>query len=176
MIHKRHTCRTCGSTHLCLILDLGKTALANDFIEPAEVAHSPPVCRSVAALPGLFAGAIGRNRGSRSPLLALCLRHLHVADDGSASGGAMPAFAGGRRVRETAARAGDREQHRPLPQKFKAQGCEVLGVEPARNISEVATGRHSHLDRFLIRPTPAGFAPNGGRRLDSRAARLRAHR
>ncbi len=37
MIHERSHCRTCGSTNLTLILDLGKTALANDFLTPEEV-------------------------------------------------------------------------------------------------------------------------------------------
>src|SRR4051812_40442865 len=38
MIKPRHHCRTCGSDQLTLILDLGKTALANDFLNPDEVA------------------------------------------------------------------------------------------------------------------------------------------
>ena len=38
MICERHHCRTCGSKNLTLILDLGKTALANDFLPAAEVA------------------------------------------------------------------------------------------------------------------------------------------
>ena len=37
MIHERHTCRACGSRQLADVLDLGKTALANDFLDPAEV-------------------------------------------------------------------------------------------------------------------------------------------
>src|SRR5579859_6606275 len=37
MISPRHNCRTCGSKNLTLILDLGKTALANDFLKPDEV-------------------------------------------------------------------------------------------------------------------------------------------
>ena len=38
MIHERKTCRMCGSDRLAPILDLGRTALANDFISAAEVA------------------------------------------------------------------------------------------------------------------------------------------
>ena len=37
MIHERHTCRACCSRNLALIVDLGRTALANDFLEPSEV-------------------------------------------------------------------------------------------------------------------------------------------
>ena len=36
MIQERQTCRTCGNATLELVLDLGKTPLANDFIDPAE--------------------------------------------------------------------------------------------------------------------------------------------
>jgi len=37
MIQARTHCRTCGSTNLKLILDLGKTALVNDFLKPEDV-------------------------------------------------------------------------------------------------------------------------------------------
>src|SRR4051794_26202844 len=37
MIQERTNCRTCGSRSLKLILDLGKTPLANDFLAPEEV-------------------------------------------------------------------------------------------------------------------------------------------
>jgi hypothetical protein len=39
MITERTHCRTCGSKNLKLILDLGKTALVNDFLKPEEVAN-----------------------------------------------------------------------------------------------------------------------------------------
>ena len=38
MIQARTECRTCGSKNLTLILDLGKTALVNDFLKPEDVA------------------------------------------------------------------------------------------------------------------------------------------
>ena len=38
MIQERTSCRTCGAKNLKLILDLGKTALVNDFLKPEEVA------------------------------------------------------------------------------------------------------------------------------------------
>src|SRR5437867_6646008 len=39
MIRERETCRACGKSTLELVLDLGKTPLANDFIDPSEVAQ-----------------------------------------------------------------------------------------------------------------------------------------
>ena len=39
MIHERHSCRMCGGLRLEPILDLGKTALANDFLPPQEAAE-----------------------------------------------------------------------------------------------------------------------------------------
>ena len=38
MIQERTQCRTCGSKNLKFILDLGKTALVNDFLKPEDVA------------------------------------------------------------------------------------------------------------------------------------------
>src|SRR5208337_4543289 len=37
MISERTRCRACDSRDLTLILDLGRTALANDFLSPEEV-------------------------------------------------------------------------------------------------------------------------------------------
>ncbi|MBI4323918.1 MAG: class I SAM-dependent methyltransferase [Chloroflexi bacterium] len=140
MIHERHTCRACGSAHLCLILDLGKTALANDFIEPAEIPQYTTclplrvqLCRECSLVqlaeivdPGVlysrYAYVTSTSRTMEAHLAEQC---RHLLDVGG--------FAKPPRVLEIASNTG------LFLQKFKAQGCEVLGVEPARNISEVAT-------------------------------------
>jgi len=62
----------------------------------------------------------------------------------------MPSFAGYGEVRAKSPRFGNRQQHRLYLKKFQAHGCEVLGVEPARNIAELAeqAGVRTWIDFF----------------------------
>lgn len=139
MIHVRKNCRACGCADLVLILDLGKTALANDFLSPEEAAFeqvSLPLrlnlCRRCSLVqlaevvdPGVlysrYAYVTSTSRTMEAHLQAQCAHVLEQA------GGASPA-----RVLEIASNTG------LYLQKFQARGCEVLGVEPARNIAELA--------------------------------------
>jgi novobiocin biosynthesis protein NovU/D-mycarose 3-C-methyltransferase len=137
MIHRRNDCRACGSTRLEDILDLGRTALANDFLEPGEVdaydRNFPlrlRLCRdcSLVQLADVVDPAVLYSRyayvTSKSNTMEA---HLEAQ-----ARQVMQAAPGARRVLEIASNTGD------YLRKFKALGCEVLGVEPARNIAAIA--------------------------------------
>lgn len=139
MIHERHNCRACASTDLEMILDLGKTALANDFLSPAEVAGyrtSLPLrvklCRQCSLLqlaevvdPGVLYSRYAYVTSTSHTMDT----HLSEQRDDLLQAGA---FAQPPRVVEIASNTG------LYLKKFQERGCEVLGVEPARNIAELA--------------------------------------
>ena len=139
MIQERQTCRTCGKSTLELVLDLGQTPLANDFIDPTEVARYTTflplrlcVCRNCTL--AQLADTVDPN--------VLYARYAYVTSTSrtmdehlSEQCGRLIAVAGlkkGTRVLEIASNTG------VYLKKFQAKGCEVLGVEPAENISEMA--------------------------------------
>ena len=139
MIQERTHCRTCGSPNLKLILDLGKTALANDFLEPNEVADykiSLPLrvvlctdCSLVQLgdtvnpkiLYSHYAYVTSTSKTMDTHLNKMMTHLLSTARLGAGS-----------KVLEIASNTG------VFLKKFKEQGCEVLGVEPAENIADVA--------------------------------------
>lgn len=139
MIRERTLCRTCGSKNLALVLDLGKTALANDFLLPDEVADYSVflplrlcVCRDCtlaqladtvdpAVLYSHYAYVTSTSRTMDLHLTSQCEHLLRLGGFG-----VRP------RVLEIASNTG------VYLKKFRERGCEVLGVEPARNISELA--------------------------------------
>jgi len=139
MIHVRKNCRACGSTDLVLILDLGTTALANDFLSPEEATQDRTalplrlnLCRQCSLVqlaevvdPGVlysrYAYVTSTSRTMDEHLQSQC---THVLEQAAS---ARPA-----RVLEIASNTG------LYLKKFQARGCEVLGVEPARNIAQLA--------------------------------------
>lgn len=139
MITERRHCRTCGSEKLKLILDLGKTALANDFLKPQEVAHykiALPLrvvlctdCSLVQLadtvdpkiLYSRYAYITSTSKTMEVHLSAMMAHLLSTARLGPGS-----------KVLEIASNTG------VFLKKFKEQGCEVLGIEPADNIADVA--------------------------------------
>ncbi len=139
MIQARTHCRTCGSPNLKLILDLGKTALANDFLKPAEVAGYQtflplrvvlcPDCSLVQLgdtvdpriLYSHYAYVTSTSKTMDTHLNKMMTHLLSTARLGAGS-----------KVLEIASNTG------VFLKKFKEQGCEVLGVEPAENIADVA--------------------------------------
>src|SRR5687767_8600438 len=139
MIRERKTCRTCGNATLELVLDLGKTPLANDFIDPADIPNYKTclplrlcVCRACTlaqladtvdprVLYARYAYVTSTSRTMEAHLGAQC-RHLME----------VTGLKRGARVLEVASNTG------VYLRKFQEQGCEVLGVEPAQNISEMA--------------------------------------
>jgi novobiocin biosynthesis protein NovU/D-mycarose 3-C-methyltransferase len=139
MIRERTQCRTCGSKNLRLILDLGSTALANDFLDPAEVANyktSLPLrlvlCQDC-SLVQLADTVDPKVLYSRYAYITSTSRTMdaHLNDQSGhllsvAQFGARP------KVLEIASNTG------VFLKKFKERDCDVLGVEPAENICEVA--------------------------------------
>jgi hypothetical protein len=139
MIQERTHCRTCGSKNLKLILDLGKTALVNDFLKPEDVAGYKislplrvvlcPDCSLVQLadtvdpkiLYSHYAYVTSTSKTMDTHLNKMMTHLLSTARLGQGS-----------KVLEIASNTG------VFLKKFKEQGCEVLGVEPAENIADVA--------------------------------------
>lgn len=139
MIHERTHCRTCGSPNLRLILDLGRTALVNDFLRPEDVAGYNislplrvvlcPDCSLVQLadtvdpkiLYSRYAYVTSTSKTMDTHLNQMVTHLLSTARLGAGS-----------KVLEIASNTG------VLLKKFKEQGCEVLGIEPAGNIADVA--------------------------------------
>jgi len=139
MIYERTHCRTCGSKNLERVLDLGKTPLVNDFIPPDQVPQYSTflplrlcICRdcSLAQLADtvspdvLYSSYAYVTSTSRTMDLHLTEQCRHLLEVGG--------FPRPPRVLEIASNTGI------YLKKFQERGCEVLGVEPARNISELA--------------------------------------
>jgi novobiocin biosynthesis protein NovU/D-mycarose 3-C-methyltransferase len=139
MIHERHHCRTCGSKNLTLILDLGKTALANDFLtleEAPKYKISLPLrvvlCRDCSLVQladtvdpkVLYSRYAYVTSTSRTMDAHLSEQSAHLLQCGNFS--ARP------KVLEIASNTGI------FLKKFQERGCDVLGVEPATNIADVA--------------------------------------
>jgi hypothetical protein len=139
MIQERSQCRTCGSKNLTLILDLGKTALANDFLNPEEVAGykiSLPlrlVLCTDCSLVQLADTVDPKVLYSRYAYITSTSKTMdaHLADQ-SAHLLATGNLGRGAKVVEIASNTG------VFLKKFQEYGCDVLGVEPATNIAEVA--------------------------------------
>ena len=139
MIHERTYCRACSSKNLQLILDLGKTALANDFLNPEEVANykiSLPlrvVLCPDCSLVQLADTVDPKVLYSRYAYITSTSRTMDAhLDDQSAHLLSVGHFGARPKVLEIASNTG------VFLKKFQARGCEVLGVEPAENISAVA--------------------------------------
>ena len=139
MIHERSHCRTCGSKNLTLILDLGKTALANDFLTPEEAPTykiSLPlrvVLCTDCSLVQLADTVDPKVLYSRYAYITSTSRTMdeHLGEQSAhllSTGG----LGKGAKVLEIASNTG------VFLKKFQERGCEVLGVEPATNIAEVA--------------------------------------
>jgi hypothetical protein len=137
---KEHTqCRTCGASNLKLILDLGETALANDFLKPDEMANYKislplrvvlcPDCSLVQLgdtvdpkiLYSHYAYVTSTSKTMDTHLNKMMTHLLSTARLGAGS-----------KVLEIASNTG------VFLKKFQEQGCEVLGMEPAENIADVA--------------------------------------
>src|SRR5438093_3812364 len=135
MIHERETCRACGKSTLELVLDLGKTPLANDFIDPSEVPQYNTllplrlcVCRTCTLaqladtvdpkiLYARYAYVTSTSKTMDEHLSSQCKHLMEIAG-----------LKKDARVLEIASNTG------VYLKKFQEQACEVLGVEPAENI------------------------------------------
>ena len=139
MMREPKNCRACGFADLFPLLDLGETPLANSFIEARDAADELPrfplrlrlcpACSLVQLaevidpeiLYSSYAYVTSTSRTMAAHLESQC-GHLI----GAGNLGDTP------RVVEIASNTGE------YLKKFKAKGCEVLGIEPAKNIAELA--------------------------------------
>ena len=139
MIQERTHCRTCGSENLKLILDLGKTALVNDFLKPEEVAGYKislplrvvlcPDCSLVQLADTVDPKILYSHYAYVTSTSTTMDTHLNNIMTHLLSTALLGA---GSKVLEIASNTG------VFLKKFKEQGCEVLGIEPAGNIADVA--------------------------------------
>lgn len=139
MIQERTQCRTCGSKNLKLILDLGKTALANDFLSPADVKNYHtclplrvllcPDCSLVQLADTVDPKILYSHYAYVTSTSKTMDMHLSKQAAQLLATGHLGT---GSKVLEIASNTG------VFLKKFKEQGCEVLGVEPASNIADVA--------------------------------------
>ncbi|HEY1662833.1 MAG TPA: class I SAM-dependent methyltransferase [Verrucomicrobiae bacterium] len=139
MIQERKTCRTCGSKNLKLILDLDKTALANDFLQPDEVKnyHTSlplrvvlcPDCSLVQLADTVDPKILYSHYAYVTSTSATMDAHLNSQCAHLLAAGHLGA---GSKVLEIASNTGI------FLKKFKEKGCEVLGIEPASNIADIA--------------------------------------
>lgn len=139
MIHERQHCRTCGSQNLKLILDLGKTALVNDFLKPEDVPNYKislplrvvlcPDCSLVQLADTVDPKILYSHYAYVTSTSKTMDTHLNKMMTHLLSTGRLGA---GSKVMEIASNTG------VFLKKFKEQGCDVLGVEPAGNIADVA--------------------------------------
>lgn len=140
MIYERSHCRMCSSKNFTLILDLGKTALANDFLTTEEIENytiSLPLrlvlctdCSLVQLadtvdLEVLYSRYAYITSTSRTMNTHLAEQAAHLLKVGG--------FGAGAKILEIASNTG------VFLKKFQGHGCDVLGIEPATNIAEVAT-------------------------------------
>ena len=139
MIQERTQCRTCGSKNLKFILDLGKTALVNDFLKPEDVAGYKislplrvvlcPDCSLVQLADTVDPKILYSHYAYVTSTSKTMDTHLNKMMTHLLSTGRLGS---GSKVLEIASNTG------VFLKKFKEQGCEVLGVEPAENIADVA--------------------------------------
>lgn len=139
MITERKSCRACLSPDLALVLDLGKTPLANDFLRPEEIKDYTTclplrfvVCRKC---------SLAQLGDSVSPEVL----YSHYAYVTSTSRTMDEHLTG--QKQHLLGLLGDRKKPRVLEiasntglylKKFQESGCEVLGFEPAANIAKIA--------------------------------------
>jgi hypothetical protein len=132
-------CRTCHSERLELILDLGETPFANDFTEPHESIADQPIaplrlllCQDCSLVqlgevvdPKVLYSRyayVTSNSSTMEKHLAKQCENLLVAGK----------FEGSPKVLEIASNTG------VYLKQFQKRGCNVLGIEPAGNIAEIA--------------------------------------
>ena len=139
MIKERTHCRTCGSKNLQLVLDLGQTALANDFLKPKEVAGYKislplrlvlcPDCSLMQLADTMDPKILYSHYSYVTSTSKTMDAHLNQMMTHLLSTALLGA---GSKVLEIASNTG------VFLKKFKEHGCEVLGIEPAGNIADVA--------------------------------------
>lgn len=157
-----HHCRFCAAPLTRVLVDLGRTALANSYAAPGTPAPDPAyelcarvcdACFLVQVADAVPAEAIFSDYAYFSSFSTGWLRHCE------AYAGAMTARFGlgaGSRVVEIASNDGY------LLQYFVRRGIPVLGVEPAANVAEAARARGVETEvAFFGRATARRLAGQG---------------
>ena len=139
MIREPQVCRACGSANLVLLLDLGETPLANNFLELHKAEQDMPtyplrvrLCQSCSLAqlaeiidPAILYSSYAYVTSSSQTMDAhLEKQSLHLLEGGD--------FKQAPKVLEIASNNG------LYLKKFQERGCTVLGIEPAQNIAELA--------------------------------------
>ena len=142
MISERKKCRACGSSRLALVLDLGETALANDFLESHEIrGHSRtfplrlllcPDCSLVQLADVVDPKVLFSRYAYVTSTSRTMDEHLAQLSDDLLSACDFASNVGSVKVLEFGSNTGN------LLKQFQTRGCAVLGVEPAANISILA--------------------------------------
>jgi SAM-dependent methyltransferase len=139
VIHKRTTCRSCGGARLAPILDLGAVPLANAYLTHEQLAQPEPkfplevyFCEDCALLQllhvvspeALFSNYLYRTGTNQTIAAHNTALARAVTDHGRLGAPDL--------VVEVASNDGS------LLSCFRKLGVRVLGIEPARNIAEIA--------------------------------------
>jgi novobiocin biosynthesis protein NovU/D-mycarose 3-C-methyltransferase len=136
-------CRICGEDALTPVLDYGRVALADGFLDAVPPADEPtyPLALCICERCGhlqideiVNPELLFRDYIYLTGVSETVLRHaqaLHDAVRGAVGNGTRPSL----RVVEAASNDGT------ILSVFKQRGCEVLGIDPARNIARIANER-----------------------------------
>jgi len=139
VIHKRSTCRSCGGARLARVLDLGEVPLANAYLREEQLAQPEPrfplevyFCQDCALLQllhvvspeALFSNYLYRTGTNQTIAAHNAALAAAVAEQGGLGAQDL--------VAEVASNDGS------LLSCFQKRGVRVLGIEPARNIAQIA--------------------------------------
>ncbi len=139
-MHRRSTCRLCDSGDLTLVISLGHTPLANEFVSKEKLDQKQDqfpldlyicnACAHVQMLDVVDPEILFRNYVYVSGTSPVFIEHFRKY---SAAILELTHLPKGSRVLEIGSNDGT------LLSFFKTAGMEVLGIDPARNIAEEAT-------------------------------------
>lgn len=129
----RRTCRLCESSDLHEVLDLGYTPLANELHDTAEAAQAQETFP-------LYLVQCGACEHVQLPVIIEPERLFahYVYESGTAFGAHLDAFARSVPTRPGSFVVEIGSNDGTLLAKYKARGCEVLGIDPASNIADIA--------------------------------------
>lgn len=156
--HIRQTCRLCNSSDLREILDLGYTPLANELCATAEEARAQELFP-------LYLVKCGACEHVQLPVVVNPERLFldYVYESGTAFNNHLESFAKAIPSRPGAFIVEIGSNDGTLLAKYKAKGCEVLGIDPANNIAEIAETRNGvpTIREFFSKKTLGNWNLNG---------------
>ena len=133
----RNTCRLCNSSDLREVLDLGETPLANELCDSQEAAQAQETFP-------LYLAQCQTCKHVQLPVVVDPERLFshYVYESGTAFGAHLADFAKNVHARPGSFVVEIGSNDGTLLAKYKARGCEVLGIDPARNIADIAETRN----------------------------------